>query len=224
MKKVIKVKSTDVAFCKCCNETKRNSFFPPQLLKGLKKPRHTFCRKCQSVYPSGRKLKRYDIKFDPSNSGIYAIQCNITKRVYVGSSKDVYARLKNHDMCLRNLSHNTILINEDCKTHGFESFTYKIITYCPPSKLLDEETFTCKEYVTMGWDLYNKFSDVRVHNIPCPAVIAPIVNEVIQLIDTEAINIADLRYFINQQVNKNPRQAQRAYPKLKKHSRWQGNA
>lgn len=83
--------------------------------------------------------------------GIYLITNNITGKQYVGQSKYIEKRIKQHQYCsdLR-----TSYLENSIKKYGWENFTYTILCECPEENLDDEERKFINLYGTYN-DGYN---------------------------------------------------------------------
>ena len=58
---------------------------------------------------------------------IYAIRCNPTGRLYIGMSKQVEERIKQHLQDLRSGYHNSKLLREDYNNYGSEAFSFFVL-------------------------------------------------------------------------------------------------
>lgn len=75
-----------------------------------------------------------------TKSGIYFIQNLITENVYVGSSVDVYRRMKAHKIQLQNNRHGNIKLQRAFNKHGEENFQFFCI-----EKVTDLESLISRE-------------------------------------------------------------------------------
>lgn len=73
--------------------------------------------------------------------GIYLISCK--EHSYVGSSKNLYHRLREHRYRLLNGTHSNDFIQKVFKKHGIENFEYQILELCTPLLRIIKE----KEYI-----------------------------------------------------------------------------
>lgn len=74
-------------------------------------------------------------------SGIYMITCNETRKVYIGSSKNMKARYHIHICDLKRGKHGNPYMINSFKKYGKEAFSFSIIEYCDVESLLDREYF-----------------------------------------------------------------------------------
>lgn len=58
---------------------------------------------------------------------IYAIRCNPTGRLYIGMSKQVEERIRQHLQELRLGSHNVKLLREDYNIYGPDAFSFFVL-------------------------------------------------------------------------------------------------
>lgn len=73
------------------------------------------------------------------SSGIYYIINKINNTKYIGSSKNIEKRFKQHKMKLRNLKHHSVFLQRSYNKHGLENFEFCIVeeTY----QLFEREQF-----------------------------------------------------------------------------------
>lgn len=64
---------------------------------------------------------------ESKNISIYAIHCNSTGRVYIGMSKQVEERIRQHLQDLRLGHHNNKQLRDDYKTYGADDFTFFVL-------------------------------------------------------------------------------------------------
>lgn len=74
-----------------------------------------------------------------NKAGIYCIKCYITKRVYIGSSQNLYKRKGHHFSLLKNNKHPNILLQR--LYNKYNSLCFKIIEECNVSDLIKREQF-----------------------------------------------------------------------------------
>lgn len=86
-------------------------------------------------------------------AGVYKITNIETHGFYVGSSKDLWKRYREHNTCLRNNNHIEAFQN-DYNTYGSDSFKFEVIEYC------DEDIRKNREQIYL--DLYK--SDDKFYN------------------------------------------------------------
>lgn len=89
--------------------------------------------------------------------GIYKITNIITKKVYIGSSKDIYSRWDKHIYDLKNGKHHSSHLQRSWDYYGNKNFKFEIIEECDFNKLLEREQY----YI----DLYNSANSDYGYNI-----------------------------------------------------------
>ena len=72
-------------------------------------------------------------------SGVYSIFCKDTGKYYIGSSKDVKARITTHKDMLYKGTHHSIKLQNDYDKYGSTSFEYSVLIYCNYSDALKKE-------------------------------------------------------------------------------------
>lgn len=76
-------------------------------------------------------------------SGIYIITCDITGRVYVGSSNNIQRRFWEHKSTLRNSNHANEYLQNAWNKHGEDNFTFEVLQYCSENSRYKIEHFWC---------------------------------------------------------------------------------
>lgn len=79
------------------------------------------------------------IPFYPANlpiSGIYAITCEVTKQLYIGSSKNIYSRLTTHIKMLHAKKHHSYKLQRVYNSHGLGAFSFTILEEVPDTDTL----------------------------------------------------------------------------------------
>lgn len=71
--------------------------------------------------------------------GIYEIKCLASKRVYVGSSKNVYFRVGQHYYELKANRHTNVELQSDWQAYGESNFVWRILEYCSLSECRKKE-------------------------------------------------------------------------------------
>ncbi|MBT7930242.1 GIY-YIG nuclease family protein [Candidatus Peregrinibacteria bacterium] len=93
-------------------------------------------------------------------SGIYQIACKINGKRYIGSSKNVFTRKTAHFRELRNSIHPNRLLQNAFNKHGEDNFEFKILAFCEPDFLIEQEQGFldfCKTYERgIGYNLHKK--------------------------------------------------------------------
>ena len=72
-------------------------------------------------------------------SGVYLITCK--KHSYIGSSKNLYHRLREHRYRLINQTHSNDFMQKAFNKYGIEEFHYSVVEFCDPLIRVDRETF-----------------------------------------------------------------------------------
>lgn len=67
--------------------------------------------------------------------GVYSIVCNVTGRVYVGSSLAVRGRLNAHRSCLRRGVHDNPILQAAWVKYGETAFRFEVLEVCPAEVL-----------------------------------------------------------------------------------------
>lgn len=75
-------------------------------------------------------------------SGVYLIRCN--SHTYIGSSKNLYDRLREHRYRLIKGTHNNDFLSKCCKKYGIESFEFEILEFTSPETRVEREGFYIK--------------------------------------------------------------------------------
>jgi hypothetical protein len=65
---------------------------------------------------------------------IYEIYNNISKKVYVGSTKNIQERFKRHIKELKENRHHNIKLQRSWNSHDEQDFEFRIINSCDESK------------------------------------------------------------------------------------------
>jgi len=93
-------------------------------------------------------------------SGIYQISCKINGKRYIGSSKNVFTRKTVHFRELKNSIHSNRLLQNAFNKHGEENFEFKVLAFCEPDFLIEQEQRFldfCKTYERgIGYNLHKK--------------------------------------------------------------------
>lgn len=91
------------------------------------------------------KLK--DIMFNTKKlCGVYKMYFDKNNIEYIGSSGDIYQRVKNHVYSLRNRAFDNIFLQEMFDRLGVECLNFEIIELCETDALLDREYFYIKNH------------------------------------------------------------------------------
>lgn len=78
-------------------------------------------------------------------SGIYKIEHEKSGKVYVGSSKDIRKRWRQHSSGLRRKRHHNQRLQRAYNKYGSDAFRYEVLEYCSVDVLLDREQFWMDE-------------------------------------------------------------------------------
>jgi group I intron endonuclease len=89
--------------------------------------------------------------------GVYRLQNVITKRFYIGSTKNIYARYYRHRQILREKINDNLKIIEDCEKYGEKSFIFGVVEYCDAKICLEREKF----YFDLWQPEYNRFDPLE---------------------------------------------------------------
>jgi hypothetical protein len=73
--------------------------------------------------------------------GIYCIKCILTKKVYIGSSSNIYMRFRDHKSKLNNNKHANGYLQNSWNKYGENNFKFSIIELCDKNNLLFKENF-----------------------------------------------------------------------------------
>lgn len=72
-------------------------------------------------------------------SGVYRIKNTLNGKCYIGSSKNVHGRWRDHRKTLRNGCHHSILLQRAWNKHGEDNFKFSILEKCEKSQLIERE-------------------------------------------------------------------------------------
>jgi group I intron endonuclease len=144
----------------------------PTMYKALKnesenKQRRTFTK---------RSKKLSNIK-----SGVYAIVCESSKSAYIGQSKSISVRLRNHKMNLKNQTNKCESYKrmyEDVNKFGIDSFDFRCIELTDVN-LLNKETEAMNMFMNLGYKLYNAQVNSSSSYVYCPFEIQDLIVNII---------------------------------------------
>jgi group I intron endonuclease len=94
-------------------------------------------RQARKARKEKAKLKNWS-KFTRT-CGIYKIACLEENRVYIGQSRDVGSRWKQHLYLLENNKHHCIALQEAWNKFGFQAFSFKLELKCKKKELTVKE-------------------------------------------------------------------------------------
>lgn len=76
-----------------------------------------------------------------SQCGVYRIVNTTNGKVYIGSSKNIEKRFRQHQYQLRKGTHHSPLLQRSWKVHGEGSFLFEILELCAEENLVSREQF-----------------------------------------------------------------------------------
>lgn len=82
--------------------------------------------------------------------GIYAIECSVNGKMYIGRTKDINSRISQHFGYLRKNTHPNRHLQEDYNKFGRDAFTNRIICLCPEKALDFLEVNFIKYYKSLS--------------------------------------------------------------------------
>lgn len=86
--------------------------------------------------------------------GIYAIINKKNKKIYIGLSKDIEKRFKEHKRDLKGNYHRNRHLQNSYNKYGIENFIFKIMEECLESQLNEKEIFWIN-YFSRKYEMYN---------------------------------------------------------------------
>lgn len=143
---------------------------------------------------------------DHSGYGVYAIVCEAEKYAYVGESKNVSVRIRNHKMNI--MGHTPTdskaytLMRDHRKKHGIEGFSFVVHTdkeFNSKSILLEAEAYLMGQYLSDGYKLYNSaISLFGAKDIMyCPKELTPLMIKLINLLSRNIISLKEMEAILN---------------------------
>lgn len=100
--------------------------------------------------------------------GIYSIKSKINNKIYVGSSINIEARLKNHKYNLKLNQHKNCYLQSTYNKYGIENLEFNILEECTKENILEKENFYIKKYNTNNSNFgYNQVIATRKDNLYC---------------------------------------------------------
>jgi group I intron endonuclease len=87
--------------------------------------------------------------------GIYSIQCVVTGKYYIGQSKDIYSRLRDHKRKLMINSHNNIKLQRAYNKYGINYFIFSTVIVCSLEEVDNQEKFYINllDSITNGYNI-----------------------------------------------------------------------
>lgn len=95
-----------------------------------------------------------------SNSGIYLIQNKTNGKVYIGQTRHLHKRWKEHKISLRGHYHRNRYLQFAWDKYGEESFQFRVLEYCAIEQLDEREQHYLDIYMPKGL-CYNLAKDVK---------------------------------------------------------------
>lgn len=77
---------------------------------------------------------------NPKKCGVYQITNIVNKKIYIGSSKNILQRWRNHIKELTNNRHSNMFLQSDWNEYGSSNFTFKILEEC-----LEDQRYICEQ-------------------------------------------------------------------------------
>ena len=90
--------------------------------------------------------------------GIYMVKNIVTNDFYIGGTRNIYYRLKNHDWTLKNKRHGNSRMQNDALKHGSSSFSYEVLEFCEIDKLGEREQY----FIDILMPTYNKWTSIKI--------------------------------------------------------------
>lgn len=85
--------------------------------------------------------------------GVYEIRNTVNNKVYIGSSKNIYDRWRQHIRLLENNSHNGKHFQNAWNLYGKDAFKFSILEECPPEERFKREQY----YMDLTQCYYKKY-------------------------------------------------------------------
>ena len=82
--------------------------------------------------------------------GIYCIENIINNKKYIGLSRDIHRRWREHKNCLKGNRHVNIYLQREWNIYGEEAFNFSIIVLCNADELCDKEKYYISKYHTLS--------------------------------------------------------------------------
>lgn len=166
----------------------KNNPGKPTMYKGILNVEDSYFGNSLLKKAKSEKIKEInDSGLDFADPGVYLIINELSNRVYVGQSINMYSRLRNHKHYIdgKAISKNRVYVKmaEDRVKHGINSFQFLRYVLMPGKELEDllcMENDVMHEFRIKGYDLYN--IDVSFGNVYCPPAYKDKINEIISII------------------------------------------
>ena len=78
--------------------------------------------------------------------GIYAIQNNVNKKIYIGQAKNIQKRWNIHTSLLNRGKHENIYLQNSWDKYGSDNFSFLILESCKVGELTKKEEYYIKKY------------------------------------------------------------------------------
>jgi group I intron endonuclease len=95
----------------------------------------------------------------PASAGVYRIKNTRTSRFYIGSSKIIRSRVRDHVVALFGRTHYNSLLQEDFNKIGADFFEAAVIKECPNGTWHSSEAQAVESFLKSGNALYNMTDD-----------------------------------------------------------------
>lgn len=136
--------------------------------------------------------------------GIYSITNTVTKKIYIGSSKNITARINHHKGLLRKKKHSNDDMISDWSEYGEASFKFEILELVSNENiLLSREEFWIKETICNGNSVYNKVVDVGKYRRCYVGIGREVLNELRIMIRQNSQAALTLSFFLEHMDNEN---------------------
>ena len=89
------------------------------------------------------RFKDLNSKVLGGKSGVYKL--SVANHIYIGSSKNLYDRLREHRTDLSYKRHSNDFLQKVSNKYGIENIRLDIIEFCPPEVRLEREKFWIEE-------------------------------------------------------------------------------
>lgn len=122
--------------------------------------------------------------------GVYIIINTQNKKSYIGSSTNIYQRLRRHLSDLRKNRHSNSLLQKDFNNYGEDKFIARVIVKSSLDELRDDEQY----YLDLTESDYNIIKDC-ITNSPSPSMRIKISNTVKEKVRIGLIKIPDKSRF-----------------------------
>ena len=140
------------------------------------------------------------------HKGIYVIICEIEKYAYVGQSRNMNSRLRNHKMIMVHTKpHETktyIKMREHVAKHGIEAFQFLKHLPMPDANMIEltnMENEVMGNFVRKGYNLYNSAISLQMRDecVICPKEFQPVILQSIELLASKTDFVNKLTGLVN---------------------------